>query len=159
MREKTGNKFLKFKRIIWTKIWYIITTFRFVYMPACFGLPWNILIKTEIFSKIFSCCAFNVTTCGIVWNVFHQKTAQFPCFIFLFFEGSEKWLSWSRWLPRAEQTNKDISLNRQVVVSGPSNLYLYLKTQNYHLDTDWLVLCWWFNEGRYGWCCGGNIIK
>ena len=61
----------------------------FVYMPSCFGLPWNILIKTEIFSKIFS-CAFNVTTCGIVWNVFHQKTEHFPSSIFLVFEGSEK---------------------------------------------------------------------
>ena len=89
-REKTGNQFIKSQKDnMNNNIIVLLPSDLLVYMPAGFGLPWNILIKTEIFSKIFS-CAFNVTTYGIVWNVFHQKTEQFPSFIFLFFEGSEK---------------------------------------------------------------------
>ena len=123
----------------------------YICLPV-FGLPWNILIKTEIFSKIFS-CAFNVTTYGIVWNVFHQKTEHFPCcLILLFFEGSEKWLSWSRWVPTdCPGLNKQIKIFLQIgrlLFPASWSWYLFLKTQNYHLDTHWHRLtgfvCWWF---------------
>ena len=67
-------------------------------------------------------------------------------------------------LPGAEQTNRDISPNRQVVVSGLSKLIFI--SQNAELSfrstpapTGWFGLLMVFTEGRYGGCCGGNIIK
>ena len=124
------------------------------YMPSCFGLPWNILIKTEIFSKIFS-CAFNVTTYGIVWNVFHQKTEHFPSLLpadLDFYSLKEVRSDWAEveWCPGQ---NKQIKIFLQIgrlLFPASWNWYLFLKTQNYHLDTDRLTgfVCWWFTEGR-----------
>ena len=134
-------------------------------MPACFGLPWNILIKTEIFSKIFS-CAFHVT-----WGPMElygmssiRKQNTFPAALY-FYSLKEVRSDWAEleWCPGL---NKQIKIFLQIgrlLFPASWNWYLFLKTQNYNLDPEqshWfcvLMMVPW--KPIYGGYCGGNIIK